>query len=618
MTEQFGSMNWSDTKALTDARDKLEKSRGADVQCSIDPDRLTYSGWKIHVYGKSIDDALRIMQCIGNYLEYNGIMYKVGTKNRFGPGTVESQRVKAVTIYVPDASGFKQLVNDLMGMMKGYTTDGPMPSDKPLGGSLHYRYEFTKPVTKPVDFGTYKALYTNAGANYNIPGNPDPLQVKTGAAPAKAQIAAKRIGSMPSSSKLGVYVCPVCRRTLGQTSTASASDSLVCPEHGMINVKRAIFVPDQPSPKLQGGRGTPRTLDMDESASIDENTNRSSRGPESRLPPPSGRAQPKCPHCKSDNVTDLNETYVDSARGQKWKKYNCNECGTEFYYNVFSHSCSFVIPSGAQRFTSEADKAAKRAEQEQEAEENKAERERGKGKARNLAVSVSGDTKWRVKGKIFEMFALVIGAIVASTFNFTLLATALVLYIPYMVMPNEYRLMAKASDHAQKAIKNGQLDYMNVSDYVEESVRKSAGILWMRAVFKLSVILLVMFEFIGRTFFVPLSWIALAVGFIAYFDLPSSYKPNQPWKIIEGWMRFALGVFNSALLWAILTGQTTAIAASIQTLGWFMLIPFIGPFIVLAAILVPMSQALLSPATGMFLLGLAFFAIPPVGEKEVS
>lgn len=257
VTKAIGPMNWSDAAAVAAVKDKLEKETVEDdIYCHIDPYSITYSGWKVHIYGENVGDVIDAMKRIGNYLERNNLFYKMGTNIRFSPSTSAAQRVKAITVYIPDAGVFKRIAHDLLGMLQGYPVDGPMRGDKKLGPGMYYRYEFTRPVSHPVDFPTYKSLYTSAGSGYNMPGNSDPL---TAAAPPqpqgvqpKAQIPAQRTGDMAKKAAPSDITCPRC-------GTNFSVDVKRCPACGAPRSEMAIpmgppkIVIKPPADMRQGG-----------------------------------------------------------------------------------------------------------------------------------------------------------------------------------------------------------------------------------------------------------------------------------------------------------------------------------------------------------------------------
>ena len=144
-----------------------------------------FSGWKFHVFGETLEDAAIIMGRLEPVLQKWGLHAKVGNETMVSkylgknPTAATKQTGKISTIYINPNVMQSGMVDDLVGdIMRGlgdYKKTGKIYGDKSVNGTLHYRYEYSKPidVTQGVPESTMNQLYTPNRGVYNIDGNPD-------------------------------------------------------------------------------------------------------------------------------------------------------------------------------------------------------------------------------------------------------------------------------------------------------------------------------------------------------------------------------------------------------------------------------------------------------------
>ena len=148
-----------------------------------------FSGWKFHIFGETIEDAAIILERIEPILKKWGLHGKIGNETMISkylsqtPTAPTKQSGKISTIYINpnimQAGMVDDLVDDIMRGLGDYKKTGKIYGDKSVNGTLHYRYEFSKPidVTEGVPRSTYDNMYVPNRGAYNIPGNPDLFDV---------------------------------------------------------------------------------------------------------------------------------------------------------------------------------------------------------------------------------------------------------------------------------------------------------------------------------------------------------------------------------------------------------------------------------------------------------
>jgi len=142
---------------------------------------------------------------------------------------------------------------------------------------------------------------------------------------------------------------------------------------------------------------------------------------------------------------------------------------------------------------------------------------------------------------IFEIagiLSLVIPPFLAFPWSFTYLAIALMVFIPgYILFPSEGDIL--------RSLEPGQ------------SLGAKGFLLMPKAFFKILAFGAILFQF-----YIINLLAALVVAFIFYFSLPLRFKTSQPYKMIEAFVRMALGVYIAFLFW-LTFGGTTAVGRSL-------------------------------------------------------
>ena len=156
---------------------------------NIGPRPTMFSGWKFHVFGETLEDAAIILERLEPVLKKWGLHFKVGNETMISkylgknPTAPSNQIGKISTIYInPNiirAGMADDLADDIMRGLGDYNKTGKIYGDKSINGTLHYRYEYSKPidVTQGVPESTMNQLYKTNRGIYNIQGNPDLFDV---------------------------------------------------------------------------------------------------------------------------------------------------------------------------------------------------------------------------------------------------------------------------------------------------------------------------------------------------------------------------------------------------------------------------------------------------------
>ena len=141
-----------------------------------------FSGWKFHIFGETIEDAALIFERLDPILKKWGVHGKVGNEATINkwlsptPTAGGNQSGKFSTIYLnPNiirAGMVDDLADDIMRGLGDYNKTGKIYGDKSINGTLHYRYEFSKPIDVTQGVPNTDLYVPNRGI-YNIDGNPD-------------------------------------------------------------------------------------------------------------------------------------------------------------------------------------------------------------------------------------------------------------------------------------------------------------------------------------------------------------------------------------------------------------------------------------------------------------
>ncbi len=141
------------------------------------------SGWKIHIFGETVEDTAIIVNRVEPVLQKWGVHGKVANDLMTQSINKGRQRGKASTLYIPPEiiknGQTKQFIDDVSSALGSYNKTGKIYGDKSIDGTLHYRYELSSPVdvTRGVSKDDYYNLYKSNDGNFNIKGNPDLFDV---------------------------------------------------------------------------------------------------------------------------------------------------------------------------------------------------------------------------------------------------------------------------------------------------------------------------------------------------------------------------------------------------------------------------------------------------------
>jgi len=142
------------------------------------------SGWKLHIFGNSIEDSVSIYNSLYNIIEKYKLDMKIASQRNLSAGiaNIDNRNYgKCATIYLP-ISIFKEnllsiLMKEIKGGLSGYKKYGFIMGDKSIDNKILYRYEFSRPIDPCVGANEieYSNLYELNRGYYNVEGNPDPF-----------------------------------------------------------------------------------------------------------------------------------------------------------------------------------------------------------------------------------------------------------------------------------------------------------------------------------------------------------------------------------------------------------------------------------------------------------
>ncbi len=117
------------------------------------------SGWKFHVFGEDLKDAIYLEKVLKPVVNKWGAEAKVGgishtdgvTFDSMKPGGVQYGK-QGATIYIPvdviNTGRQKEMLADIQNALTGYNKGGNISGDQAITPSIHYRYEYLGPVPK--------------------------------------------------------------------------------------------------------------------------------------------------------------------------------------------------------------------------------------------------------------------------------------------------------------------------------------------------------------------------------------------------------------------------------------------------------------------------------------
>lgn len=125
------------------------------------------SGWKIHIYGDSVEDSAKLITKLDDFLNSSQSSYKIATDKFFKNTLGTKQQGKALTIYIPydvvkngKQSEYFETISQKLG---DYNKSGEISGDKSYNNIIHYRYEYNQPFDALPEGGVTNV---NAGKYY--------------------------------------------------------------------------------------------------------------------------------------------------------------------------------------------------------------------------------------------------------------------------------------------------------------------------------------------------------------------------------------------------------------------------------------------------------------------
>jgi len=135
-------------------KEELEKIHNSFSWKPIGSGSEVSSGWKFHVFGEDIKDAVYLTDVLTPVINKYGAHGKVGgtgqiSLDAFKPGGYQYGK-QGVTIYIPvnviNSNLQKQMFEDIKTAISGYKKGGTISGDKALTPAIHYRYELLGPI----------------------------------------------------------------------------------------------------------------------------------------------------------------------------------------------------------------------------------------------------------------------------------------------------------------------------------------------------------------------------------------------------------------------------------------------------------------------------------------
>lgn len=114
------------------------------------------SGWKFHIFGEDIKDAVYLQDALKPVIDKYKAAAKVGgtyhnSAEAFKPGQVQHGK-QGVTIYIPvdvvNNGKAREMLSDIQNAISGYKKGGTISGDKIITPAIHYRYELMGPIPK--------------------------------------------------------------------------------------------------------------------------------------------------------------------------------------------------------------------------------------------------------------------------------------------------------------------------------------------------------------------------------------------------------------------------------------------------------------------------------------
>lgn len=135
-------------------KEELEKIHNSFSWKSIGRGSGVSSGWKFHVFGEDIKDAVYLTDVLTPVINKYGAHGKVGGTGQIALDEMKPGRnqygKQGATIYIPvnviNSNLQKQMFEDIKTAISGYKKGGIISGDKALTPAIHYRYELLGPI----------------------------------------------------------------------------------------------------------------------------------------------------------------------------------------------------------------------------------------------------------------------------------------------------------------------------------------------------------------------------------------------------------------------------------------------------------------------------------------
>ncbi len=173
-------------------------------------------------------------------------------------------------------------------------------------------------------------------------------------------------------------------------------------------------------------------------------------------------------------------------------------------------------------------------------------------------TKLSKSAKTRINTRIYEMLIyelvgvfLIFGLPFFGLPQMIWLGIVLMVLFPfYSFLPNEHEVLASV----KRGEEEGGLSHWG------------AGSLILKGMVKLMMFIFTVMQFI----ILPVSkLIPLAISFVYYFSLPTSYKITQPFKMLEAWLRVVVGFFIGGFILMAFNFTPQAISLCIMSIAFF-------------------------------------------------
>ena len=173
-----GVNNSSNPQSYLDnlSKGELESKLGSYSWKNIGYSQELFSGWKFHIFGEDIRDAIYLQDALKPVIDKYKPMAKVGgtyqnSADAFKPGGLQYGK-QGVTIYIPpnviNSGRQQEMLSDIQSAISGYKKGGTILGDQSITPNIHYRYELMGPIPKNgIDYPTYGKMYSaNEGGGY--------------------------------------------------------------------------------------------------------------------------------------------------------------------------------------------------------------------------------------------------------------------------------------------------------------------------------------------------------------------------------------------------------------------------------------------------------------------